>query len=120
MSEKLKTNTTGNVFINTSGRFASSSNTSTLLSDMVPEHVVTDLLQEIERLKNDNKNWQARYDALLQTNEHLRHKGNAVTDSGFSKEEVRLMINHMHPDKHGGKEIYNSITKKLNSIKEGR
>ena len=90
----------------------------TVVDNSLPEHVVTDLLQEIERLENDNKNWQARYDALLQTNEHLRHKGNAVTYSGFSKEEVRLMIKHMHPDKHSGKEIYNSIMKKLNSIKD--
>jgi len=82
--------------------------------------LVIKVIEENKRLENDIRNWQARYDALIQTNEHLRHKGSAVTYSGFTKEEVRLMINHMHPDKNGDKEIYSSIMKKLNSIKEGR
>ena len=79
------------------------------------------MLEEIEKLENENKNCQARYNALLETNQYLRRKGKraAVTYSGFTKEEVRLMVNHMHPDKHGGKDIYNTITMKLNTIKDG-
>ena len=87
---------------------------------MVPEAVVMQMLEEMEELESENSNWKARYNALLQTNVYLRQKGNAVTYSGFTKEELRLMASHMHPDKHGGKEIYNNIMQKLNFIKDGQ
>ena len=88
--------------------------------DMVPESVVMQMLEEMEELERENSNWEARYNALLQTNVYLRHKSNSVTYSGFTKEELRLIASHMHPDKHDGKEIYNSIMQKLNSIKDGQ
>ena len=88
---------------------------------VIEKSVIEGMLEEIQKLENENKNCQARYNALLETNQYLRRKGKraAVTYSGFTKEEVRLMVNHMHPDKHSGKDIYNTITMKLNTIKDG-
>lgn len=85
---------------------------------MVPEAVVMQMLEEMEELEKENSNWEARYKALLQTNFILRQRGNTVTYSGFTKEELRLIASHMHPDKHDGKEIYNRIMQKLNSIRD--
>ena len=111
-----------------------------LHDDEVAEYLAaeaTDLIEEIERLENDNKhwkaryekikrledsndnnNWKARYDALFKTNEYLRHKGESITYHGFTKEELQVMMNQLHPDKHDGKTIYNSIMQKLLSIKQ--
>jgi|TARA_R110001583_G_scaffold90912_7_gene232950 hypothetical protein len=80
--------------------------------------LVIKVIEENKRLEADIRNWKARYDALFETNEYLRHKGESVTYHGFTKEELQVMMNQLHPDKHDGKTIYNSIMQKLLSIKQ--
>lgn len=38
-------------------------------------------------------------------------------NSSFSKEEIRILIQLSHPDRHGGKDVYNQIMQKLNKMK---
>ena len=59
--------------------------------------LVIKVIEENKRLEADIRNWEARYDALLKTNEYLRYKGESVTYHGFTKEELQVQIHQTHP-----------------------
>lgn len=55
-----------------------------------------------------------RMGGLPEIRERWKAKGGS---SSFTNEELRVLIQLAHPDKHGGKEVYNSILQKLNKMK---
>ena len=75
------------------------------------------LRRELEEAKRRLARAQDEYIQLHRHCQMLEHEvrrlGSMKPTHSFSREEIKLMLSRMHPDKNSGKEIYKQITQKL-------
>ena len=75
------------------------------------------LRRELEEAKRSLARAQDEYIKLHRHCQMLEHEvrrlGSMKPTHSFSREEIKLMLSRMHPDKNSGKEIYKQITQKL-------
>ena len=79
------------------------------------------LRRELEEAKRSLARAQDEYIKLHRHCQILEHEVRRLVSMkpthSFSREEIKLMLSRMHPDKNSGKEIYKQITVKLLEMK---
>ena len=116
MSEKLKTNTTGNVFINDNGRFASSSNTGTLWVDGHGTTASSNIAIAFNNAPQLEHNDTPKTDeALRRQNAELKAR---LEDEAHKREELQSQINMLQREASDAERLTESLRAQLRQAQQ--